>query len=147
MILLKWPIGGLANDLIKSGKSSKTVDTTHPSWIIGLGEWARSRMPSLADLLMTRFQNPAILLLLGLVTVFAQPRRIAPLGASGKRVALVIGNDNYTALRRLHNAANDAQSVKAELERSGFKVIAITNGTLDDMAAAVDQFIYCDPKR
>jgi hypothetical protein len=30
MILLKWPIGGPSSILTRSGKSSKTVDATHP---------------------------------------------------------------------------------------------------------------------
>ncbi|MBY6049955.1 caspase family protein [Vannielia litorea] len=39
-----------------------------------------------------------------------------------KRVALVIGNDRYEAMRPLRNAANDADTVGAALEALGFEV-------------------------
>ena len=41
---------------------------------------------------------------------------------SGRRLALVVGNDAYTNLRDLENAANDARAVTRVLEELGFTV-------------------------
>ena len=40
--------------------------------------------------------------------------------AAERRVALVIGNDNYQNLPKLEKAVNDANSVAAELKKVGF---------------------------
>src|SRR5262249_16327037 len=51
------------------------------------------------------------LLLLFACAALAQPRRVVPLGSSGKNVALVIGNGNYRSLPRLVNGIRDAKAV------------------------------------
>ena len=54
--------------------------------------------------------------------------------ASGhiRRLALVIGNDTYPG-NPLHNAVNDARSMKSALEESGFKVQISLNTTQQQM--------------
>ena len=39
-----------------------------------------------------------------------------------KRIALVIGNDNYQQVARLQKAGNDADAVARELQAAGFEV-------------------------
>lgn len=47
-----------------------------------------------------------------------------------KKVALVIGNNNYQGkLSKLSNAVNDARDVKNALESIGFEVIPLINAT------------------
>jgi Caspase domain len=42
--------------------------------------------------------------------------------AHAKRLALVIGNDNYTFVSKLQKAGNDATSMARELRAAGFAV-------------------------
>src|SRR5262245_26460400 len=44
--------------------------------------------------------------------------------AAAKRVALVVGNENYTSLTRLYNPKRDAQRLADMLARHGFDVIS-----------------------
>lgn len=53
--------------------------------------------------------------------------------AEGKRVALVIGNGAYRNVPTLLNPPNDARDVAAALQRLGFAVHLVTNGSFDDM--------------
>lgn len=48
-------------------------------------------------------------------------------GASGHRVALVIGNGNYQSLAPLANPANDAEDVCAALRSIGFRATCLAN--------------------
>jgi hypothetical protein len=61
--------------------------------------------------------------------------------ASGRipRLALVIGNDAYPG-NPLHNAVNDARSMKNALEESGFKVQLGLNVTQRQMEGVIDEF-------
>lgn len=61
--------------------------------------------------------------------------------AYAARLALVIGNDNYTQVPALRNARNDARSVAAELESAGFKVTRLLDGTRRSMNEALDGFV------
>ena len=66
----------------------------------------------------------SVFLLLGLAASAqtGQPVRDLRLDYDGiRRLALVIGNDVYPG-NPLHNAVNDARSMKSALEESGFKV-------------------------
>ena len=47
--------------------------------------------------------------------------------ANERRVALVIGNNDYQHIAKLEKAVNDAHSVAAELRKVGFDVQAYTN--------------------
>jgi len=58
----------------------------------------------------------------------------------GKRVALVIGNDNYS-IRPLQNAVNDARSMQKALSAAGFLVIERENAGKVGMEEAVAAFL------
>lgn len=61
--------------------------------------------------------------------------------ANQSRLALVIGNSDYS-VGRLKNAANDAETIAAALEKQGFKVTLLTDiKTQQDFENAVEQFI------
>ena len=59
---------------------------------------------------------------------------------AGKRVALVIGNDNYETLKALKNARRDAQDMAKKLEQRGFEVILLTNGKRRQIGRSLDDF-------
>ncbi|NVK01084.1 MAG: SUMF1/EgtB/PvdO family nonheme iron enzyme [Oceanospirillaceae bacterium] len=48
---------------------------------------------------------------------------LSPLAAASNRIALVVGNDDYTTLPNLNNARKDAEDMSAKLEQFGFDVI------------------------
>jgi len=56
-----------------------------------------------------------------------------------KRIALVVGNSNYKT-RPLRNPRNDADDISRTLRSSGFEVIDLRDGTLNQMRASVRQF-------
>ncbi len=57
-----------------------------------------------------------------------------------KRVALVIGNADYTATAKLRNTLNDAKAITATLKTLGFEVITIENGNYETMKNAIYAF-------
>ena len=59
---------------------------------------------------------------------------------SGRRVALVVGNDDYEGVSRLENAVNDARSVSAALEDVGFAVERVENATQEALQRALAAF-------
>ena len=61
-------------------------------------------------------------------------------GQSGRRLALVVGNDAYTELSVLRNAVNDARAVAVALEEVGFTVTRVENATRSRLAAALGRF-------
>lgn len=61
-------------------------------------------------------------------------------GKFNKRVALVIGNADYTATAKLRNTLNDAKAITATLKGLGFEVITIENGNYETMKNAVYAF-------
>jgi len=61
-------------------------------------------------------------------------------GAVEKRVALVIGNNDYQSVPRLEKAVNDAKAVSRELARIGFEVIYLSNAGQKKMNQAVNEF-------
>lgn len=64
-----------------------------------------------------------------------------PLPVDAARLALVVGNDNYTAVPKLRNARNDAQSVARELEAAGFKVTRVLDATRNTLNEQLDAFL------
>ena len=60
--------------------------------------------------------------------------------AQGRRLALVVGNDGYTALSDLQNAVNDARAVASALEDVGFTVETLENATRSQMAGSLGRF-------
>lgn len=59
---------------------------------------------------------------------------------SGKRMALIIGNADYTASAKLMNTINDAKSMEGVLKEMNFEVTTILNGSYEDMKNAVYAF-------
>ena len=59
---------------------------------------------------------------------------------SGRRVALVVGNDDYEGVSRLENAVNDARAVSAALEDVGFAVERVENATQEALQRALAAF-------
>ena len=57
-----------------------------------------------------------------------------------KRVALVVGNGAYRHVAALPNPGNDASDIAASLERLGFSIRRVTNGSYDDMRRALLDF-------
>lgn len=57
-----------------------------------------------------------------------------------KRLALVIGNADYTHAPTLRNPARDAKAMSAKLKGLGFKVITVVNGTYRRMVTAREEF-------
>jgi hypothetical protein len=70
----------------------------------------------------------------------AQDRRVTPLGSSQKRVALVIGNNEYRNQQPLRNSVNDANSVGAALRELSFTVDVKLNVSMIQMEEAVERF-------
>ena len=64
----------------------------------------------------------------------------APGAQAQGRIALVIGNSAYRNVPALPNPANDARDVGAALERIGFTVTKVANGTFDDIRKALLDF-------
>ena len=60
--------------------------------------------------------------------------------AHAKRVALVMGNDNYTAVTKLQKAGNDADAMARELRAAGFTVQLQKNLNYRSMVKVVESF-------
>jgi uncharacterized caspase-like protein len=58
----------------------------------------------------------------------------------GRRLALVIGNGVYREAPKLANPVNDARAMAAALERVGFRVTLLTDGSHRRMEEAIDTF-------
>lgn len=59
----------------------------------------------------------------------------------GKRVALVIGNNDYTGVTALRNAVNDARLMEKALSEANFRTILKPNATKNDMEDAFAEFV------
>src|SRR5579871_4746028 len=77
------------------------------------------------------------LLALGAGLAATERRTVA---ASAPRLALVIGNANYTKLGALDNPGRDAQLMAEKLGRLGFEVTAVADRDLKTMTADVEEF-------
>ena len=65
----------------------------------------------------------------------------APLNASAsKRVALVVGNNDYTTLAALNNAEKDARDMAQTLRGLGWEVVDLYNSSQRDMGRAIAKF-------
>ena len=70
-----------------------------------------------------------------------QPRDLYVSADPSRRVALVMGNDDYRHAPKLHNAANDADDLARALSGIGFDVDRVTNVDLRAMEAAIHGFV------
>ena len=59
---------------------------------------------------------------------------------ASKRVALVVGNNDYTTLPALNNAAKDARDMAQTLRDLGWEVVDIYNSSQRDIGRAIDKF-------
>jgi tol-pal system beta propeller repeat protein TolB len=97
---------------------------------------------------VARFATVALFAAASLGLVLGQPSNtyaqrnlaVSP-AAKERRVALVIGNDNYHSVAKLERAAADARAVGAELKRLGFDVLLRTNVDRRGMNAAVGDLV------
>jgi hypothetical protein len=63
--------------------------------------------------------------------------------ASDRRVALIIGNSEYTTISPLRNPANDARDIATALESLNFdRVIPVYDANLEEMKQAVEEFYH-----
>ena len=56
------------------------------------------------------------------------------------KIALLIGNDNYTSLPQLRNATSDVQNISKILRDYGFETITVENVNRTDFIKAVNDF-------
>lgn len=64
----------------------------------------------------------------------------AALPAHAKRIALVIGNDNYAQVTKLEKAGNDAEAMARELAAAGFEVRKHRDLNFKQMVVAFEAF-------
>jgi hypothetical protein len=69
-----------------------------------------------------------------------KPVNTTPHEAFNKRVALIIGNADYSYSGKLKNTVNDAKSISATLKSLGFEVMVVENGTYEAMKNAIYAF-------
>ncbi|MEO5331509.1 MAG: SUMF1/EgtB/PvdO family nonheme iron enzyme [Magnetococcus sp. YQC-5] len=73
-----------------------------------------------------------------LFAVLGVEKRVHP---AEKRVALVIGNNEYTHVEKLNNAVADAMAMKQQLASYGFDVVYRENVNRKEMNKAIDEFL------
>jgi len=91
----------------------------------------------------TRFASilvAGLLLVAGAEQAIARPETPPPFHAKEQRVALVIGNANYSDEMKLANPANDAKLIGTTLEKLGFEVILVTDAKQKPMQRAIVDF-------
>ncbi len=86
---------------------------------------------------MTRRRTPPLTARTALAVAVA----CLALQAQAARLAMVVGNDNYTSVTKLRNARNDAQALARELEAAGFKVTRVLDATRDSLNDQLDGFL------
>lgn len=79
--------------------------------------------------------------LLCATTGLAQTRDLGVADDSERRVALVIGNNDYLYAPDLRNAAHDAEDLAVALHEVGFEVEKVLDADLRGLDAAIDRFI------
>jgi len=65
---------------------------------------------------------------------------LLPAQETGKRVALIIGNDSYQ-MSPLKNAVNDARAMEVALRSAGFRTIPVENAKQADMQSKLGEFL------
>jgi hypothetical protein len=82
----------------------------------------------------------AALSLLCVLALFARTSMCLAAPEGSRRLALIIGNDNYSNIRKLQNARNDAKAIAARLRTFGFQVTEKLDATREEMNDAVSDF-------
>ncbi len=62
-------------------------------------------------------------------------------GNGERRIALIIGNNEYRYVSGLNNAVADARAMKRELEERGFQVVYRENAARRVMNDAIEEFL------
>ncbi|WP_299044449.1 caspase family protein [uncultured Tateyamaria sp.] len=65
---------------------------------------------------------------------------LAPAAWAEERIALIIGNSQYSSVAPLNNAVNDAEIMSETLRAVGFDVTLVVNSTQIDLKRAIAQF-------
>lgn len=79
--------------------------------------------------------------MLVLVAVWASTSpALAAEGRAERRVALVIGNDDYSKVPKLEKAVSDGKTFAAEMKRAGFEVTLLSNANRRTMNDAINAF-------
>jgi hypothetical protein len=60
-------------------------------------------------------------------------------GYAAKRVALVVGNDDYAEVPKLGAAVNDARAIQSALKARGFDVVLVENGSKLQISRAISR--------
>lgn len=89
---------------------------------------------------MKRWCVTLVVLWQAMVAVHAADGRNLAVQSSGRRVALVIGNDAYRAVPELNNARADARAIAGALERVGFQVTLKLDTDLGTLKSALRNF-------
>jgi uncharacterized caspase-like protein len=76
----------------------------------------------------------------------AQSAKTIPVATQPTRIALVIGNSNYTNLPKLSNPANDARSISDGLKQIGFITKLILDASEQDMRREIRKFANASSK-
>ncbi|HRQ89834.1 MAG TPA: caspase family protein, partial [Bacteroidia bacterium] len=83
--------------------------------------------------------NRCLLGFILLATGLALPARTE--AQDQRRIALVVGNDDYQHASKLSNAVNDSRSVAKALRHVGFDVIHVENASIDQFDEALSKFM------
>ena len=75
------------------------------------------------------------------VLVFLSLGSVNAQSQDDRRVALLIGNSDYTNVPALANPVNDATDLGAALDRLGFEVTIATNNDLESFQGTLDSFV------
>ena len=67
-------------------------------------------------------------------------KEIISFSTSEKRVALLIGNSDYTTTAKLKNPVNDVNLMKVVLDSLNFEVVMVTNGSYNSMLTGLRKF-------
>jgi len=78
---------------------------------------------------------------LALTSASGQTRDLGVASDNERRVALIVGNNDYLYAPDLRNAANDAEDLAVALHEVGFEVEKVLDADLRGLDAAVDRFI------
>lgn len=65
---------------------------------------------------------------------------MAAFSAQAKRLALVMGNDNYASVSKLQKAGNDADAMARELKAAGFTVTLQRDLNYRSMVKVIESF-------
>ena len=84
---------------------------------------------------------PIIVSLVAVAALGAQTRDLAYRAETERRVALIVGNNNYGFAPPLANAANDAVDLTNALEELGFDVDRVIDADLRTLDQAIDRFV------